>query len=59
MPGIVDFDFQFPTGSVSVSEMSAASGVSREEILEITHCESFPVLADGEHSWELAVRAGE
>ncbi|MGW4211363.1 3-oxoacyl-ACP synthase III family protein [Lentzea sp. NPDC004789] len=58
MTGIVDFDFAFPRGSVSVQEMSEASGLPREEILKITHCESFPALGEGEHAWELAVRAG-
>ncbi len=58
MTGIVDFDFAFPRGSVSVQQMSKASGLRPDDILKITHCESFPVLADDEQAWELAVRAG-
>ncbi|WP_410575603.1 3-oxoacyl-ACP synthase III family protein [Amycolatopsis sp. cmx-4-61] len=58
MPGIVEFDFEFPTGSVSARAMADASGVPHEKILEITHCEHFPVLGDDEQAWELAVRAG-
>jgi 3-oxoacyl-[acyl-carrier-protein] synthase-3 len=58
MPGIVDFEFELPTSSISVQKMAQASGVSREKILEITHCESFPVLGEDEQAWELAARAG-
>jgi len=37
--------------------MHAASGVPVADILEITHCDSFPVLGEHEHSWQLALDA--
>lgn len=58
MSGIVDFEFEFPRSSVSVKAMHEASGVSREDILEITISEEFPALGEHERSWELASKAG-
>ncbi|WP_260606420.1 3-oxoacyl-ACP synthase III family protein [Streptomyces sp. WAC08241] len=37
--------------------MSAASGVPLADLARITHCETFPVLAEGEDAWELALAA--
>lgn len=58
MEGIVDFDVRFPAARVSVNELQAASGLSRPEILEVTHCEEFPVVGEFERAWELAADAG-
>ncbi|WP_306213843.1 3-oxoacyl-ACP synthase III family protein [Actinoplanes sp. RD1] len=58
MAAIVDFEVVLPGGVASVQEMHEASGLARAEILEITHTERFPVLADGEPAWELAAEAG-
>lgn len=55
---IIDFDVRFPSSTVTVKELHEASGVSLPEILEVTHCEEFPVLADYEQAWEFAVEAG-
>jgi|GEM_PF-1551308 len=57
MNGIVDFDLSFPSARAEVSSMHAACGVPVSDILQITHCDSFPVLGDDEHSWELALDA--
>ncbi|MBT0772354.1 hypothetical protein KIH74_25645 [Kineosporia sp. J2-2] len=55
--GIVDFAVTFPAGEVTVAELHETSGVPVADLLAITHCDRFPVLADGEQAWELAVRA--
>ncbi|MGW5052562.1 3-oxoacyl-ACP synthase III family protein [Actinokineospora sp. NPDC004072] len=57
MSGVVDFAVAFPEGRITVAEMSALSGVSVPEILEVTHCSEFPVLGPDERGWELAVAA--
>ncbi|MDT9692487.1 3-oxoacyl-[acyl-carrier-protein] synthase III C-terminal domain-containing protein [Streptomyces sp. P9(2023)] len=57
MGGIVDFDVCFPSARADVHAMHAASGVALADIVRITHCESFPVLADDEQAWELALTA--
>lgn len=59
MGGIVDFDIRFPSSRVGVKELHAASGVSLPEILEVTHCEEFPVLGKSELAWELVVEAAD
>lgn len=55
--GIVDFELSYPNARAEASRMHAASGVPLAEILEITHCDGFPVLGDDERSWELALDA--
>jgi 3-oxoacyl-[acyl-carrier-protein] synthase-3 len=55
--GIVDFEVMLPSASAAVRDMQEASGVALAEILEITHTDRFPVLAEGEPAWELAVDA--
>ncbi|GAA3181916.1 MULTISPECIES: 3-oxoacyl-ACP synthase III family protein [Streptomyces] len=57
MGGIVDFDVCFPSARADIRAMHTASGVALAELASITHCESFPVLADGEQAWELALTA--
>jgi 3-oxoacyl-[acyl-carrier-protein] synthase-3 len=57
MNGIVDFDLSYPSARAEVSSMHAACGVPVDDILQITHCDSFPVLGDDERSWELALDA--
>ncbi|THA83267.1 3-oxoacyl-[acyl-carrier-protein] synthase III C-terminal domain-containing protein [Streptomyces sp. A0592] len=57
MGGIADFDVSFPSARADVRAMSASSGVPVEDLVRITHCETFPVLADGEQAWELALAA--
>ncbi|WP_175407857.1 3-oxoacyl-[acyl-carrier-protein] synthase III C-terminal domain-containing protein [Streptomyces sp. TRM64462] len=54
MGGIVDYDVCFPSARADIRAMHAASGVALADIARITHCESFPVLADDEPAWELA-----
>ncbi len=56
MSGIIDFDVCLPSGIARVADMHAASGVPTADIMAITHCAEFPVLADGEQAWELAAR---
>lgn len=58
MSGIIDFDVRLPSGIARVADMHAASGLPTADIMAITHCAEFPVLADGEQAWELAARAG-
>ncbi|RCG27276.1 3-oxoacyl-ACP synthase [Sphaerisporangium album] len=55
--GLVDFEVAFPQGRMTVQQMHEWSGVSIPEILEITHCQEFPVLGPDEQAWELAVDA--
>ncbi|MEU3448628.1 3-oxoacyl-[acyl-carrier-protein] synthase III C-terminal domain-containing protein [Streptomyces thermolilacinus] len=57
MGGIVDFAVAFPSARADIRAMHSASGVALADLARITHCESFPVLADGEPSWELALGA--
>lgn len=57
MGGIADFEICFPSARASVQDMHEQSGVSLAQILEITHCPDFPVLAEHEQAWELAVEA--
>lgn len=57
MRGIADFDVCFPSGKVSAKDMQLTSGVPVAEIKKITHADWWPALADGEMSWELALRA--
>lgn len=55
MAGIVDFDITYPTSRVSVERLHELSGIPVDEILDITVCESFPALGEGEPAWELAM----
>lgn len=57
MGGIVDFAVAFPSARADLRAMHRASGVALADLARITHCESFPVLAEGERSWELALDA--
>ncbi len=57
MGGIADFDVAFPSARADIRAMSAASGVPLADLARITHCETFPVLAEGEDAWELALAA--
>ncbi|MCY0946617.1 3-oxoacyl-ACP synthase III family protein [Streptomyces antarcticus] len=57
MGGIADFDVCFPSARADIRDMSATSGVPLADLARITHCETFPVLADGEQAWELALTA--
>ncbi|MGW7050518.1 3-oxoacyl-ACP synthase III family protein [Streptomyces sp. NPDC054887] len=57
MPGIVDFDVSFPSARADIRAMHTASGVALADLARITHCESFPVLAEDEQAWELALTA--
>ncbi|MGH8653379.1 MAG: 3-oxoacyl-ACP synthase III family protein [Gammaproteobacteria bacterium] len=57
MVGIIDFEVRFPSARASVAKMHAASGVSIADIMAITHCDGFPVLADNEQEWQLAVQS--
>ncbi|MFI5861041.1 3-oxoacyl-ACP synthase III family protein [Streptomyces sp. NPDC051546] len=57
MGGIVDFDVCFPSARADIRAMSEASGVPLADLVRITHCETFPVLAEGEQAWELALTA--
>ncbi|MET9695319.1 3-oxoacyl-[acyl-carrier-protein] synthase III C-terminal domain-containing protein [Streptomyces sp. NPDC006529] len=57
MGGIADFEVSFPSARADVRVMAAASGVPAGDLARITHCETFPVLADGEQAWELALDA--
>jgi len=57
MSGLVDFDVSFPSSRVSVEQMHQASGLSKADILDVTHCDDFPALGSHESSWELALRA--
>ncbi|MEU3752926.1 3-oxoacyl-[acyl-carrier-protein] synthase III C-terminal domain-containing protein [Streptomyces olivoreticuli] len=57
MAGIVDLDIRYPSATADIRAMHRASGVAVAELARITHCESFPVLAEGEQDWELALDA--
>ncbi|MER5553511.1 ketoacyl-ACP synthase III family protein [Streptomyces sp. NPDC002793] len=57
MGGIVDFDVCFPSATADIRDMHLVSGVPVADLAAITHTESFPVLADGEASSDLALRA--
>ncbi|MFE5869248.1 3-oxoacyl-ACP synthase III family protein [Streptomyces roseifaciens] len=57
MAGIVDFDVRFPSATADIRAMHRSSGVAVADLARITHCESFPVLAEGEQAWELALGA--
>ncbi|MCP9958676.1 3-oxoacyl-ACP synthase III family protein [Streptomyces sudanensis] len=58
MSGIADIEVVLPASNVSMTEVARTSGVDLADILKITHSESFPALAEGEPSWELAREAG-
>ncbi|GES28795.1 3-oxoacyl-[acyl-carrier-protein] synthase III C-terminal domain-containing protein [Streptomyces angustmyceticus] len=53
MSGIVDLDVRFPRGRATLEQMRRASGLSAEEIREITLCEEIPVLGPDETAWEI------
>ncbi|WP_116215260.1 3-oxoacyl-ACP synthase III family protein [Streptomyces olivoreticuli] len=57
MAGIVDLDIRFPSATADIRAMHKTSGVAVADLARITHCESFPVLAEGEQAWELALDA--
>jgi 3-oxoacyl-[acyl-carrier-protein] synthase-3 len=57
MAGIIDFEVRFPESRSSVRDMHELSGVPVEEILQITHCDGFPVLGPQELAWELTLQA--
>jgi 3-oxoacyl-[acyl-carrier-protein] synthase-3 len=57
MAGIIDFDIAYPASRLSVEHLHELSGIPVDEILDITVCESFPVLGEGEPAWELAMRS--
>lgn len=57
MSGIIDFSVGFPSGRRCVSDLQTSSGLSADDILEITHCHEFPMLAPHEHITDIAVSA--
>ncbi|WP_236241610.1 3-oxoacyl-[acyl-carrier-protein] synthase III C-terminal domain-containing protein [Streptomyces sp. CC228A] len=57
MGGIADFAVRFPSARADLRAMHRASGVALADLAAITHCDGFPVLADGEAVWELAREA--
>ncbi|MBB1259043.1 3-oxoacyl-ACP synthase III family protein [Streptomyces alkaliterrae] len=57
MGGIVDFDVRLPSARADIHTMHTESGVALAELARITHVTSFPVLADDESAWQLAVTA--
>ncbi|EXU63685.1 3-oxoacyl-ACP synthase [Streptomyces sp. PRh5] len=59
MAAILDFEVIYPSGRITVSKMAEESGLTENDIRALTVCEGFPVLADGEHEWELALRAAQ
>ncbi|WP_309235445.1 3-oxoacyl-[acyl-carrier-protein] synthase III C-terminal domain-containing protein [Streptomyces sp. TRM64462] len=58
MSGIAGIEVVLPASRVSMADAARTSGVGLGEILEITHSESFPALAEDEPTWELACEAG-
>jgi 3-oxoacyl-[acyl-carrier-protein] synthase-3 len=57
MSRILDFAIRYPAGRFDVHAVHAASGVPEADILAITHCDGFPVLAEDETAWGLALTA--
>jgi 3-oxoacyl-[acyl-carrier-protein] synthase-3 len=55
--GIVDFEICFPSSRADVAEMHIASGLATTDIMDITHCATFPALGEYDQAWELTVDA--
>lgn len=54
---IIDFVSALPSGVRSAQDLAAHSGLDVEHVRRITHCETIPVLAEGESVLSLCVRA--
>ncbi|AAQ58481.1 3-oxoacyl-[acyl-carrier-protein] synthase III [Chromobacterium violaceum] len=57
MPGIATPSICYPLGRVEARQLHQSSGAPLDEVLNITRCDGFPALGEGEQSWELAASA--